>query len=91
MFVILVRDDSRASSARLKVEVGSEVKLYCDSAGNTQWYDNYLGNEIISNGNELVISDVQQDIVHHYYCFGLFTDKFDFFIARIILKVSGKW
>jgi len=54
------------------------------------WLGGSLDGPVIRTGKEYVLAEVQEESAQHYYCYGLYTNKFDFFIAKATLKVSGK-
>ncbi len=74
----------------MKKVKGNRVAFECNSAGDSKWYHGYPGIGIISDHKNLHFDNVQLQDAGNYYCYGLQTQQFEYFLSEVTLKVVGK-
>ena len=95
--LLLVVDDDRIFSNEfiLEANIGADYDIVCDSHGPTKWfYKEYNSGDnsmvlMISNDPVLRLRKVKPMHSGHYYCYGVYPNMNDHFIAKRVLKIYG--
>jgi len=90
VYVVSVRDNTKVPSEPLKILVGQNLTIECNSTSETTWYSESLTSTHWSPYNNLHIDSVTLDHTGYYYCYGHYYTEARNFLARAEVKVYGK-
>jgi len=94
----VVKDDNKIFSKEqvLEVNVGIQYNIVCDSYGEAKWFFQKMYNaekkfEVLLVSKEPVLKFKKVKYIHsgYYFCYGVYQNKENHFIAMRTLKVYG--
>ena len=74
----------------IRVNVGENVELYCESSKYHIWFFRFTIKDPISRDNPLTLVSVNSSMTGNYFCLGTYEDKETNFLAYSNIKVYGK-